>query len=313
MIEKYKDPEGKLPVALDCAVRDSQNKYKSGYTTKKGTTYCNYMSNYDWNKFLKSIKDCHKKQFDDGAGGELKEGENPPKMASFGSSSRFIYEESKDIEGFVFEEKLDTRVGGIAHLDGSRKKAFEYIYVEAKKREIYYSNSHKNEDIKEVYMEGYHYISDHILDYIQKNHIQGDIFSFASKESEKNEYKKITFKVGGDVVQYFDLKQLICHFLGITYDIAKHHIGNVKVKFLYLIYNPKEVIEKKANEYSGKIEKRYDEVTKFINKNIKNGVFDAIFQSVLDYQIKKQGLDNNTKIDFKMKLVDQTNYKDEVM
>lgn len=45
MIEKYKDPEGKLPVALDCAVRDAQNKYKSGYTTKKGTTYCNYMSN----------------------------------------------------------------------------------------------------------------------------------------------------------------------------------------------------------------------------------------------------------------------------
>lgn len=304
MIKKYLNPEN-LQTALDCAVRDAQNEYDYGYTNK-GVTYCNYMSEDAWQKYLdEKFKgyEHHKKQFDDGAGGELKEGKYPPKMASFGSSSRFIFELSKDIDGFGFEEKLDTRVGGIAHLDGSRKKDSEYIYVEAKKREIY-GDSHKNEDIKEVYLDVYKHIKKSLE---EKNFL----FLYDKMDSKEVACKKVTFKIQGKDVQYFDLKQLICHFLGITYDIAKHSIRNIKVKFLYLIYNPQEVTKEMKNGYKGKIEKRYDEVTRFINNNIENGVFNAIFQAVLDYQIKKQNLDNTTKIEFKMKLVDQYNYQKE--
>ena len=75
-------------------------------------------------------------------------------MASFGSSSRFIYELSKGISGFKFEEKLDTKVGGIANLDGFIKSNGKYIYIEAKRREIYYS-THEGEEIKNVYMPVY--------------------------------------------------------------------------------------------------------------------------------------------------------------
>ena len=300
MTEKYKSPEN-LQTALDCAIRDFEGKTGGFEMKNKGVSYCNYMTKEEWGNYKESINEHHKKQFDDGAGGELKEGKYPPKMASFGSSSRFIYELSKGIDGFEFEEKLDTRVGGIAHLDGSLKKDSEYIYVEAKKREIY-GGSHENEAIKEVYIDVYN----HIIECIGE-----EKFSYVPETSKKIGYKKITFKIGGHNVQYFDLKQLICHFLGITYDIAKHSIRNTKVKFLYLIYNPQEVTDKMTSVYREKIENRYKEVAEFVNDNIKNGVFNAIFQAVLDYQTTKQGLEKKTKIGFEMKLVDPSNYEEE--
>lgn len=300
MTEKYKNPEN-LQTALDCAVRDYERKTGGFEMKNKGVSYCNYMTKEEWKDYKTKISEHHKKQFDDGAGGELKEGKYPPKMASFGSSSRLIYELSKGINGFRFEEKLDTRVGGIAHLDGSLKKGDEYTYIEAKKREIY-GNSHKNEDIKEVYLDVYKHIKDSLGEVI---------FSYVSTDSKEAECKKVTFKIHGEDVQYFDLKQLICHFLGITYDIAKHAIKNAKVKFIYLLYNPHKEIEAFLSEkYRDDVLKRYDEVEKFIKSYI--GAFESIFKAVLSYQIDNNHL-NETNIEFKMKLVDQTNYEKEVI
>lgn len=305
-MEKYKDPEGKLPVALDCAIRDSEGK-QGGYIMEgKNVCYCNYMSSEDWQKYCKNISPNHREQFDDGAGGELKEGKYPPKMASFGSSSRLIYELSKNIPGFSFEEKLDTRVGGIAHLDGCMKNDLEYIYVEAKRREIY-GNSHKNEKIKSVYIDVYEWIKDKCP----------DVFGYSKDDSEidmaeKGIYTNVTFIINNKEVLYFDLKQLICHFLGITYDIAKHPIQNAKVKFIYLLYNPgdiKDQLDKKYKKYETKIIDRYNEVVNFVNNNI--AVFKKIFNAVLEYQIEKQKLNGETKIEFEMKLVDQKNYQKE--
>lgn len=294
MTEKYKKPEN-LQTALDLAVKESEKK-TGGYVIGD-VTYCNYMTNEDWDKYLKKMDTAFKIQFEEGSGGELKAGKYPPKMASFGSSSRLIYELSKGIDGFRFEEKLDTRVGGIAHLDGSLKKDFEYTYIEAKKREIY-GSSHKKEEIKTVYQ--------HVYDTIKENNSS---FSFEKEDSNKEGYSNITFKINNKPVLYFDLKQLICHFLGITYDIAKHSIKNAKVKFLYLLYNPhKEIEDFLSEKYRDDVLNRYDEVEKFIKSNI--GVFESIFKAVLSYQVENNHL-KETNIDFEIKLVDQTNYEEE--
>ena len=301
MEEKNKQPRD-LQTALDCAVRCKSGN-EAGYVVNK-IKYYNYMSNKAWESYLEKMDPTHRKQFDNGSGGELKEkkvrGEIcPPKMASFGSSSRMIYELSKDIPGFCFEEQLDTRVGGIANLDGFLKKDNEYIYIEAKRREIY-SSTHESEEIKEVYLPVYKWVEDKC---------GKKYFSSTIANAKEEGIKKVTFRLNNNPVQYFDLKQLICHFLGITYDLAKHSINNADVKFLYLIFNPEEVEGKIAGNYRDKIMNRYKNVVKFINDN--NDTIKDIFQAVLEYQLEIHKF-KKPEVRFEFKLVDQNTYKYEL-
>ena len=304
-MEKYQDPID-MQTALDCAIREfevEKDTKKYGYKVKDNIYY-NYMSNEYWESYKKDMPEEHRKQFDNGSGGELKEkkgrwGIYPPKMASFGSSSRMIYELSKDIPGFCFEEQLDTRVGGIANLDGFLKKDDKYIYIEAKRREIY-SSTHESEEIKEVYLPVYKWVEDKC---------GKEYFSFTKAEAKEEGIKKVTFYLNNNPVQYFDLKQLICHFLGITYDLAKHFINNVDVKFLYLIFNPDEVKGKIAGDYRDKIMNRYKDVVKFINDN--NDTIKNIFQAVLEYQLEIHKF-QKPEIRFEFKLVDQDSYEGEL-
>lgn len=303
-MKKYQDPTD-MQTALDCAIRDSEvgkDTKKYGYNVN-GNIYCNYMSNKYWESYRKDMPEEHRKQFENGSGGELKEkkgrwGIYPPKMASFGSSSRMIYELSKDIPEFCFEDQLDTRVGGIANLDGFLKKDNKYIYIEAKRREIY-SSTHEGEEIKEVYLPVYDWIKDKCGE---------ENFDFTITDAQKKDIKKVTFYLNDNLVQYFDLKQLICHFLGIAYELAKHSI-NADVKFLYLIYNPKNVKEKIDENYKKKISTRFDCVVEFINKN--NDTIKNIFQAVLEYQSKIHKF-QKPEIRFEFKLVDQDSYKGEL-
>lgn len=53
----------------------------------------------------------------------------PPKMSSYGSSSRMLYELAKDIPDFIFKYKMPAIIGGKAHLDGYLKKA-TYIWTQ---------------------------------------------------------------------------------------------------------------------------------------------------------------------------------------
>jgi hypothetical protein len=291
--EKPKD----MATALDCAIRDCEHK-KGGFEVGNAK-YFNYMSNDAWDEFYKRMNPEHKRQYGTGAGGELKAGQYPPKMASFGSSSRLIYELSKDIKGFIFEERLDTRVGGIANLDGLLRKGNEYIYVEAKRREIY-GSSHERQEVKSVYLPVY-------------GKLKSSQFSYSSEDIEvtnkQEEIKKITFYINGEPVKYFDLKQLICHFLGITYDIAKHSVKNAKVTFLYLLYNPNEVEDKIDEKYREKVMDRYKEVERFIKD--KKEVFKSIFDAVLQYQKETHKLEK-PDTDFVFKLVDQKGYINEL-
>ncbi len=299
-MKKYDKPEN-MATALDCAIRDKENLKKGYIMQKSNIQYCNYMSNEEWKTYLDKMNEKHKRQYGMGAGGELKAGQYPPKMASFGSSSRLIYELSKDNEGFIFEERLDTRVGGIANIDGLLHRGNKYIYVEAKRREIY-GSSHEWQEIKNVYIPVY-------------NKLKSEDFSYNLDESvkdtnEQEEIKKIRFVVNGNPVKYFDLKQLICHFLGITYDIAKHSVKDAKVIFMYLLYNPHEVETKIDKKYQKKVLDRYDEVHRFIEDNTQ--LFEKIFEAVLEYQTETHKFEKQKKIDFKFKLVDQDHYQSEL-
>lgn len=310
MKPKYEQPEN-MATALDCAIREfevNNDVLASGYqipTNEPNYIYYNYMSNESWVSFLNKMPENYKNQFKNGGGDEIEEkkgrwGVTPPKMASFGSSSRLIYNLSKGIQGFIFEEQLDTRVGGIANLDGFLHKGNEYIYVEAKRREIYYG-THESEKIKSVYIPVYNKI---------QNICGSSVFRYEPKEIKnkgKEDVKGITFYINETIVEYFDLKQLICHFLGITYDLAKHNVNNAKVKFLYLLYNPNEVEDKIDEKY--RVMKRYREVVSFIES--KYDAFKAIFDAVLQYQTETHKLEK-TDIDFDFKLVDQNNYLNEL-
>lgn len=220
--------------ALDIAIRDSETSNASEYgyfIPESNRTYDNYMSNRTWESFLEKMPKLYRRQFEDGDGGELKEkrgryGLYPPKMASYGSSSRLIFNISKDIPGFCFEKQLPTRIGHVANLDGYLQKGDTDIFVEAKCREIY--SIHEKKIISKVYREVYKSINEK-----EKN--------FSVDESEYDTTQSyITFKYKGTVIKHFDIKQLICHFLGIAADYLENH-KRKKIKFIYLIYNPNEI------------------------------------------------------------------------
>ncbi|MBQ8029333.1 MAG: hypothetical protein IJ262_08030 [Clostridia bacterium] len=84
------------------------------------------MSEEAFENLKASMPELARKSYGEGSGSELevrrdknKNPKYPPKMAFFGSSSRFIYtlvhEKMKD-ENFVFELQLPTKVGGTANL-----------------------------------------------------------------------------------------------------------------------------------------------------------------------------------------------------
>lgn len=303
---KKMDPKEK---ALDYAIHETTYpKYTGGYkikdTTEEGKEkkYDNYMRNDEWENFKKNMSPIHQTQYNKGDGGELEEkrgryGLYPPKMASFGSSSRFIYKLSKDIPGFVFEEKLSTCVGrktSKANLDGFLQKEKENIYVEAKCREIY--GSHKKIEINNKYEEVYKRIHE----------LTKKKFSYIKEDTSKKEgYSKYTFKYNGKYIEHFDIKQLICHFLAIAADyLGKKHTR--KIKFLYLIFDPHEVENKIDSKYKNKILDIYDETI----EEIESINISILFKAVWEYQKKRFPNSSFDKCpDFSFVLCNQDDYK----
>lgn len=79
---------------------------KSGYFARNNPKqYTEYLDNASWEEMLSRMSENHKKQYGTGGGKELEEKNGkPPKMAAFASSSRMIYNLSKDTPDFVFEK-----------------------------------------------------------------------------------------------------------------------------------------------------------------------------------------------------------------
>jgi len=257
--KKSQGEEMELNKNLDEAIRlhetSNDTSLTAGYVVN-GRTHPNYISNSSWVKFCNDMEVNHPVAYDNyknGDGKELDErkvGQNiyPPKMASFGSSSRFIYNIMKHDCSFKFEEQLPTTVGGTANLDGFLETENNYVFVEAKCREPY---SKKNKLYGQKYFELYDFISksDNTLVTVDVDLVKG-----------KKHEMEVAFKYSGKAVEHFDLKQMISHLLGVgTAILKKEKYADKPIRFIYLIYNP--------------------ELLKFENEKVKNEICNIYHQT----------------------------------
>lgn len=299
--------------ALDYAIRDYECNEKSvGYGYEiAGNKYWNYLSNKSWEEFLKSMSSLHRAQYNDADGGELEVkqgrwGMYPPKMASFGSSSRFLYNISKNIECFQFEKLLPTRVGGSANLDGYITRGDGDVFVEAKCREIY--SSHKTIKVSNVYEEIYKELQELYPEFSFKNNGRP-----IKNGKEDNEHFNCTFKFNGKEIIHFDIKQLICHFLAISANILENENANKNIKFIYLIFNPEDTDaacfeNENVSSYKGRIFKIYNETIKEIRKFNMEKLFASVFQ----IQADRLGIEGKKYSSFDFCIADQKYYKEKI-
>ena len=267
---------------LDYAIRDKEGKpYGEGYIISKSKlAYDRYMSNDGWERYLVGMSDNHRKQYEEGDGGELKEGKYPPKMACYGSSSRIIFTLLKDIPDIKFEYPLKTYVYRGCHpanLDGYLCADNADIFVEAKCREIY--TEHGKVKASREYCKVYEYISDN-----HKN------FSFDKKDViDKNanideSVYNYSFFYNNEPVTRFDIKQLVSHFLGIAAGVLEGIVKN-NIRFVYFIYNPNEL----GNETLDGV---YRDT---INEIPRIGVIE-LFKAVFEYQKKNLKIEKEMPI-----------------
>lgn len=270
---------------------------KSGYTVNE-KIYSNYLSNASFAEFVEDMKTINPTAYEmygKGGGKELEErkvGKNiyPPKMASFGSSSRLIYNLMKDVDGFLFEKKLPTTVGGIANLDGFIETDEKCVFVEAKCREPY---TKKDGVYERKYEDLYRKIS------------ASDKTSVTCKIEVIDERKmEVKFISGEAEIHSFDMKQMICHLLGVATAYLKGEFDK-KIDFIYLLFNP-TLIE--INEGKEEIISIYEQTC-----NECNSVdFEALFEVIVDYlqTVKGLGKDKNKAEivnNFSFRLCDQNN------
>lgn len=280
---------------FDLAIADIEN-IPRGFVTSKGN-YDSYMSNAAWDSYLASMSAEHRSQFDDGSGGELKEKNGrPPKMASFASSSRMAYKLSKDIPNFIFEKQLSTVIGGTANLDGYWEGNGQYIFVEAKCREPY---SHKSpETIKQNYKPLYKYLQSKLP----------NMFTCAMEDIPESRDMRVEFFCCGKPVPYFDMKQMLCHLLGVANRMLLNKDFDIPIQFLYLLYNPTELVlsEKTQQEILRIYHATCEAATAYDFKQIFVCVVDFLMEEK-DYattEVEAEKLKNN----FSFALCDQHDY-----
>jgi len=234
------------------SVKDAFTKALIEDQTAGGSLFCGYNGNNEylqkdtsWKDLLDGMKEDHKAQYGNGSGGELKEEKgNPPKMAAFASSSRFIYTLSartNDIPGFKFEEQLPTTIGGVANMDGYQELGGRFTFVEAKCREPY-SHSVK-QAIKRNYKDVYAYLREKMPRVFSC--VMEDIPDAPNGKEPQNKMN-VVFFCHNKVVAYFDIKQMISHLLGVATKFLDSNgalLGDVEtIQFLYLLYNPAKLV-----------------------------------------------------------------------
>ncbi len=284
---------------IDLSIKNHElGSTEGGYHIENRKTYREYADNLLWALFIDDMEKNHPAAFNEygsGAGGELKaKGSFPPKMASYGSSSRMIYNLCKDISGFHFEYQMPTKIGGVANLDGFMEKEDEFVFVEAKCREIYATKPHL---IEKKYEKLYRYIS---------SDERNNLCIRATQEEKKI---NVTFLVDSTEISRFDIKQMICHLLGIAVKLLKEPIKK-KISFLYLCYNPQKIKildEKKEKDILAAYAKMCDECQAID--------FKKLFESIVLYlhEEMKVGVATARNIDemvegFEFVLCDQTDF-----
>ena len=215
---------------LDLAIKAQETGSTDGdYSVAyKGTTLHKhaYMSNAEWTTFLKEMSSNAREEYANGDGGELTEKDGrPPKMASYGSSSRMIYNLSKHKANFHYEKQLPTTIGGKANLDGFFVDDNRAVFVEAKCHEPYTA---KKTSVSSRYAGLYEYL----------NARTSGGLRIEMQPSKCGRYLNAEYFVGSEQLERFDIKQMICHLLGIATGILKGTLKQTQIEFLYLLYDP---------------------------------------------------------------------------
>lgn len=210
---------------LDLAIKIAETKTTDGAYGKYNT----YMTKEEWEAFKSAMLPSALEEYGAGGGDELSEKNGrPPKMACYGSSSRMIYKLSCHKDGFHYEKKLSTTVGGTANLDGFLEEESRYVFVEAKCHEPY---SIKIGSVSKVYEKLYDYI----------NAQMGGNVEISMKTSKCGRYLDVEYFSDGEKLEHFDMKQMICHLLGIATGILKGELKQKQIDFIYLLYDPTEL------------------------------------------------------------------------
>ncbi len=214
---------------LDLAIKLAETKIaEGGYATDK-TIYNTYMTNAEWDAFQRAMLPDALEEYGAGGGDELTEKNGrPPKMACYGSSSRMIYLLSHHKEGFHYEKKLPTTIGGTANLDGFYEDEHRYLFVEAKCHEPY---SAKRHSVSKSYERLYQWI----------NKAMAGNVEIVMTASKCGRYLDVEYFSDGERLEHFDLKQMICHLLGIATGILKGTLKQKQIDFIYLLYDPTEL------------------------------------------------------------------------
>lgn len=208
------------------------NLKKQGYQiTYKGEqlTKPTYTTNAEWDAFLKAMPEMAKVEYGKGGGDELHEKSgHPPKMACYGSSSRMIFEYSNHKKGFHYEKKLHTTIGGTANLDGFFADENRNVFVEAKCHEPY--SIHKYV-ISTCYAGVYKHINAQMDGKVR--------IELPSDDELKNMCNMpVTYWAGDEKLERLDMKQMICHLLGIASGLLRGEVEKKKIEFLYFLYDP---------------------------------------------------------------------------
>ena len=213
-----------------------------------GENYESYFNKNVWNEFYLEMQNKYPlffKMYNNGSGGELEPKKQngkllPPKMASVASSSRFAYLSFRndaysiiknllgDIEEggvFRFEDRLSVKgVSASANLDASYVTTHHAIYFEVKCHELF--DSHYIDLSKSYFKNGVLYGDQ--INSLQLNCIQ-------TINSSKEGYYRIAkseFGIEDNGKLYLDVKQFICHLLGIA------NTKQDKKELIYLYFKP---------------------------------------------------------------------------
>ncbi len=228
-----------------------------------GRPYDVYYNREAYKKFIAEMQSAKYNkfynQYNRGKGSELIGTDNrPPKMASVASSSRFCYlalrdgcEQFSNSTNIIFE--YGCRIKGVqatANLDAYLPE--EKIYFEVKCHEIF--DNHENILSKSYWK----------LLYGQEN-------DFGFPYAECPQITKFQFKLSDFGVEKrkarFDVKQLLCHLLG----IASQKDKSTPAKLVFLFFKPKMDLESEQRQVDAVFKELKDEIKSiFSSKPIQN-------------------------------------------
>ena len=236
---------------------------ESGYRLND-KTYWAYISENEFNEFKEEMKADYPNAYNSYKSLELNPGKYPPNMAAFGSSSRMIYLIARNIKGFTFEQVLPAGDKyGSAHLDGYLSSSNYEIYVEAKCHEMF--STINNKDIADCYRELYKKINE--------------------KRKERFAFDGVHFMYEGKELKRFDLKQVICHFLGI---IHKHKnepkLKEKNIRFIYLTHKLSPAEEDYINNLNPQLLKGIKSVLQEENEEMERIDFSWLFNTLAELQ-----------------------------